>query len=151
LLIVLEPPPPPCGGICGAHEPGHLVHKGLGFKSRLGNQYPRVFVLGSNRRRSFSTVTGLRPDDRCSIPGRARKRFFYSPPRSDRLWGPSNLLSNGYRQLFPVVKQSVPIHLGRLVAGVPQPAEHHAKLQVTRRAAQWLVSVHICMCLSVRP
>jgi hypothetical protein len=27
--------------------------------------------------------------------------FFSSPPRSDRLWGPTILLSNGYHGLFP--------------------------------------------------
>jgi len=26
---------------------------------------------------------------------------FLSPPRLDRLWGPSSLVSNGYRRLFP--------------------------------------------------
>jgi hypothetical protein len=40
-------------------------------------------------------------EDRGSIPGRG-KRFFSSPQRPDRLWGPSSLLSNGYRGLSPV-------------------------------------------------
>jgi len=41
-------------------------------------------------------------DDRGSIPGRSWK-FLSSPPCPDRLWGPSNLLSNGCRG-FPRIK-----------------------------------------------
>jgi len=37
---------------------------------------------------------GYRLDDRGSIPGRVMDSFS-SPPRPDRLWGPSSLLSNG--------------------------------------------------------
>jgi hypothetical protein len=37
------------------------------------------------------------PRDRSSIPGREE----FSPRRPDRLTGPPNLLSNGYRSPFP--------------------------------------------------
>jgi hypothetical protein len=39
------------------------------------------------------------PDDRGSFPGRGRD-YFSLPPRPNRLWGPSNLLINGYRSSF---------------------------------------------------
>jgi hypothetical protein len=51
------------------------------------------------RNNSVSIVTSLWLDDRGSIPGRGRE-FFSSLPRSDRLWGPPSLLSNGYRGPF---------------------------------------------------
>jgi hypothetical protein len=35
-----------------------------------------------------------------SSPGRGWE-FFSSPPRPDRFWGPSSLLSNGYQGFFP--------------------------------------------------
>jgi len=34
-------------------------------------------------------------DDSRTIPGSGRN-FLYSPPRPDWLWGPQNILSNGY-------------------------------------------------------
>jgi hypothetical protein len=39
-------------------------------------------------------------DDRVLIPDRGRGFFFY-PLRSDWLWGPPSLLSNGYLGPFP--------------------------------------------------
>jgi hypothetical protein len=39
-------------------------------------------------------------DGLVSIPSRSN-RLFSSPHRADRLWGPHNLLCNGYRGLFP--------------------------------------------------
>jgi len=36
-------------------------------------------------------------DDRVSISRQEQGYCFSSPPRPDRLWGPPNLLPNGYR------------------------------------------------------
>jgi hypothetical protein len=44
-------------------------------------------------------------------------KFFSSPPRPDRLWGPLSILSNGYQRLFPWgksgrgVKLTIHLHL----------------------------------------
>jgi hypothetical protein len=42
-------------------------------------------------------------ENRGSIPGRGR--FFSSPPRPDRLWGPSSISFNGYGALSPKLKR----------------------------------------------
>jgi hypothetical protein len=73
-------------------------------------------------------------DDGSSIPGGGNCRiFFSSPPRSDRLWCPPNLLSNGYRWgSFPElsgrgVKMATHLHLVqrlRMRGAIPPLSKH---------------------------
>jgi len=53
-------------------------------------------VIILNRHSSDYLWTG-----RPGFDSRQGQRFFFSSPRSDRLWGPPRLLSRGYRELFP--------------------------------------------------
>jgi hypothetical protein len=57
-------------------------------------------IFHSVHDRSVGIALGYGLDDRGSIPGRGWE-FFSKPPRPERLWGPSSLLSNGYQGLFP--------------------------------------------------
>jgi hypothetical protein len=54
--------------------------------------------------RSDDTATCYGLDSRGSIPGRGKLFLFY-PQRPDWLWGPPNLLFNGYRGSFPGLKR----------------------------------------------
>jgi hypothetical protein len=49
---------------------------------------------------------GLRLDGSGSIPDSAR--FYSSPQRPDRHWGPPSLLSNGHRSSLPGCKTATP-------------------------------------------
>jgi hypothetical protein len=58
--------------------------------------------LARSRDRVVSIATGYGLDDEgLGVRVPIGSRIFSSPRRPDRLWGPPNLLSNGYREVFP--------------------------------------------------
>jgi hypothetical protein len=58
------------------------------------------FHIVPNRYSSFGITTGNGLDVPGSIPDSAR--FFSSPQRPDRLWGPPSLVFSGYWESFPL-------------------------------------------------
>jgi hypothetical protein len=58
-----------------------------------------VYIHFDSRDSSVGIATGYRLGSPGSLPGSAR--FFYTPQRPDRPWGPPSLLPGGSRWLYP--------------------------------------------------
>jgi hypothetical protein len=79
---------------------------GKSATNRLSYGMARYYVTYSPSCRSQDSVVGIAIsyglDDReVGVRVPVELRIFSSPDRPDRLWGPLNLLSNGYSWLFP--------------------------------------------------
>jgi hypothetical protein len=73
----------------------------------LKERWNRIYSLLRSRDSAVGIATGYGLDDRgVGVRVPVGSRIFSSPRRPDRLWGPPNLLSNGYRgALSPGVKR----------------------------------------------
>jgi hypothetical protein len=66
----------------------------------LRNNKFRILLFKYNYDISVNSASDYGLEIRGSIHGRVKK-FFFSPQRSDWLWGPHSFLSNSNRGLFP--------------------------------------------------
>jgi hypothetical protein len=68
----------------------------------LTSCYFKLGLLSDSRDSVVGIATGYGLDDRgVGVRVPVRSRIFSSPRHPERFWGPPNLISNGYRGLFP--------------------------------------------------
>jgi hypothetical protein len=85
---------------------------------------------------SADTTTVLRLDILGSIADRG-KSYFSSVERSDRLWGPPSLLSDGYRGGFPGREENLATHLHLAPRSRMVELYHHSPMCLRRMALNW--------------
>jgi hypothetical protein len=87
------------------------------IQATLGKLSVKAAYIGPNKLKlstySLHSVVGITTgyglEDRgVEVRVPVRSRIFSTPRRPDRLWGPPNLLSNGYRVFFHVGKAAGP-------------------------------------------
>jgi hypothetical protein len=72
------------------------LHSHCCEKLRSNKKFAFFLITVGSRDSSVGIATGYGLDDRVPVGS----NIFTSPYRPDRLWGPPNLLKNGYRGLF---------------------------------------------------
>jgi hypothetical protein len=79
-----------------------LSHFYVVTEMKYVSEYKSISIAVRSLDSSVGITTGYGLDDReVGIQVLVGSRIFFSPLRPDRLCGPPNLLSNGYRRLFP--------------------------------------------------
>jgi hypothetical protein len=86
---------------------GVIIHERITgiemIEAKAFRTFIRIYSLFKGSRDSavgIATAYGL-DDTEIGVRVPIGSRIFTSPSRPDRLWGPANLLSNGYQGLFP--------------------------------------------------
>jgi hypothetical protein len=87
---------------CSTHRVSKYEYKFLKTPTEKKNYLGVVYLIGLNRDSAVCKATGYGLDDRgVGVRVSVGSRIFSTPRRPDGLWGPPNLLCNGYRRLFP--------------------------------------------------
>jgi hypothetical protein len=106
LLLLCDSSERLCTEMNNAVQEAHSLTRGWSFsfnrRYQKFSQLQCIYDLWKSRDRAVVTATGYGLDDwGVGVRVPVGSWIFSSPDRPDRLWGPSNLLPNGYRGLFP--------------------------------------------------
>jgi hypothetical protein len=83
------------------NKPEHVAENFYAFHWASGSKDPKhsksKVKINLSENRVFRRIFGTRKTEM----SKRSLKFFSSPPRPDRLWGPPSLLFKGYRGFFP--------------------------------------------------